>query len=179
MEPDDRVLLTSQLPKDSTQEVDRAQIQRLRTRKLPKGKRNENRAAASSWDLPFSQRPSGRLTEQELHAVSKKLSQRLSELDWMLKSALGDGIKKKIDPKEDSGTEAVESGKEETLSQHSDSIMEYGPKKLRPGLSVHRKPPYRFIHSLLQLININSSRERGKSSASQKKQHSASSKQRH
>uniref|UniRef100_A0A5F9D8Q4 Centrosomal protein 95 n=1 Tax=Oryctolagus cuniculus TaxID=9986 RepID=A0A5F9D8Q4_RABIT len=152
VEPDDRVLLTSQLPKDSTQEVDRAQIQRLRTRKLPKGKRNENRAAASSWDLPFSQRPSGRLTEQELHAVSKKLSQRLSELDWMLKSALGDGIKKKIDPKEDSGTEAVESGKEETLSQHSDSIMEYGPKKLRPGLSVHRKPPYRS-HSLSPPVN--------------------------
>ncbi|XP_062071388.1 centrosomal protein of 95 kDa isoform X3 [Lepus europaeus] len=152
VEPDDRVLLTSQLPKDSTQEMCTAQIQGLRTRKLPKGKRNENRAAASSWDLPFSQRPSGRLTEQELHAVSKKLSQRLSELDWMLKSALGDRIKKKMDPKEDSGTEAVESGKEETLSQHSDSIMEYGPKKLRPGLSVHRKPPYRS-HSLSPPVN--------------------------
>lgn len=152
VEPDDRVLLTSQLPKDSTQEMYTAQIQHLGTRKLPKGKRNENRATASSWDLPFSQRPSGRLTEQELHAVSKKLSQRLSELDWMLRSALGDRIKKKMDPKEDSGTEAVESGKEETLSQHSDSVMEYGPKKLRPGLSVHRKPPYRS-HSLSPPVN--------------------------
>lgn len=45
--------------------------------------RNENRAAASSWDSPlFSQRPRKSLTEQELHVVSEKLSQRLSELDW-------------------------------------------------------------------------------------------------
>lgn len=43
--------------------------------------RYENRAAVSSWDSPFSQRAGKRLTEQELHAVSEKLSQRLSELD--------------------------------------------------------------------------------------------------
>lgn len=43
--------------------------------------RYENRSAVSSWDSPFSQRPRNRLTEQELHAVSEKLSQRLSELD--------------------------------------------------------------------------------------------------
>lgn len=44
--------------------------------------RYENRAAVSSWDSPFPQRAGERLTEQELHAVSEKLSQRLSELDW-------------------------------------------------------------------------------------------------
>uniref|UniRef100_A0A2K6KMY8 Centrosomal protein 95 n=1 Tax=Rhinopithecus bieti TaxID=61621 RepID=A0A2K6KMY8_RHIBE len=145
---DDRVFLTSKLPKDSKQEVYPAQVQGLRTRKPPKGKRNENRATASSCNSPFPQRPRKRLTEQELHDVSEKLSQRLSELDWMLKSALGDRIKEKTDHKEeDTGNEEVEDGTEETVSQHSDGIVEYGPKKSRPGLSMHRKPPYRS-HSL-------------------------------
>uniref|UniRef100_A0A2K5I6V2 DUF5745 domain-containing protein n=1 Tax=Colobus angolensis palliatus TaxID=336983 RepID=A0A2K5I6V2_COLAP len=145
---DDRVFLTSKLPKDSKQEVYPAQVQRPRTRKSPKGKRNENRATASSCISPFPQRLRKRLTEQELHDVSEKLSQRLSELDWMLKSALGDRIKEKTDHKEeDTGNEEVEDGTEETLSQHSDGIVEYGPKKSRPGLSMHRKPPYRS-HSL-------------------------------
>lgn len=44
--------------------------------------RYENRDAVSYWDSPFSQKPEDRLTGQELHAVSEKLSQRLSELDW-------------------------------------------------------------------------------------------------
>ncbi|XP_004749194.1 centrosomal protein of 95 kDa [Mustela nigripes] len=148
VESDNKVVLTSELTKDSKQEMCSAQIQGPRTRKFPKGKRYESRPAVSSWDSVLSQRPRKRLTEQELHAVSEKLSQRLSELDWMLKSALGDRIKDKTDYEEDGiGNEEMESRKDETLSQHSDSIMEYGPKKRRPGLSTHRKPPYRS-HSL-------------------------------
>ncbi|XP_058903012.1 centrosomal protein of 95 kDa isoform X1 [Kogia breviceps] len=148
VEPDNRVFLTSKLSKEGKQEMYPVQVQGPRTRKLPKGKRYENRAAVSSWDSPFSQRAGKRLTEQELHAVSEKLSQRLSELDWMLKSALGDRIKEKTGfEEEDIGNEEVESGNDETLSQHSDSIMEYGPKKQRPGLAMHRKPPSRS-HSL-------------------------------
>ncbi|XP_031324758.1 centrosomal protein of 95 kDa isoform X3 [Camelus dromedarius] len=148
LEPDNRACLTSKLPKDSKQEICPAQVQGPRTRKLPKGKRYENRAAVSSWDLPFSQRAGERLTEQELHAVSEKLSQRLSELDWMLKSALGDQIKEKAGYEEENTVnEEVESGDDETLSQHSDSIMECGPKKRRPGLAIRRKPPSRS-HSL-------------------------------
>ncbi|XP_045841772.1 centrosomal protein of 95 kDa [Meles meles] len=148
VESDNKVLLTSKLPQDSKQEMCSAQIQGPRTRKFPKGKRYESRPAVSSWDSVLSQRPRKRLTEQELHSVSEKLSQRLSELDWMLKSALGDRIKDKTDYEEDGiGNEEMESRKDETLSQHSDSIMEYGPKKRRPGLSTHRRPPYRS-HSL-------------------------------
>ncbi|XP_040845455.1 centrosomal protein of 95 kDa isoform X2 [Ochotona curzoniae] len=147
VDPDDRVFITSQLPEDGTQEMHPAQVQEPRTRKLPKGRRSENKAAASPRDSSFSHRPRQRLTEQELHEVSKKLSQRLSELDWMLKSALGDRIKEKATQEEDSGSETAESGREETLSRHSDSIMEYGPKKRRPGPSAHRKPPHRS-HSL-------------------------------
>nr|KAF6415326.1 centrosomal protein 95 [Molossus molossus] len=82
LEPDNRVFLTSKMLKDSKQETYPAQVQGPRTRKFPKGKRYENRAAVSSWDSPFSQRPKNRLTEQELHEVSEKLSKRLSELDW-------------------------------------------------------------------------------------------------
>uniref|UniRef100_M3ZBE2 Centrosomal protein 95 n=1 Tax=Nomascus leucogenys TaxID=61853 RepID=M3ZBE2_NOMLE len=145
---DDRVFLISKLPKDSKREVYPAQVQGPRKRKSPKGKRNENRATASSCNSPFPQRPRKRLTEQELHDVSEELSQRLSELDWMLKSALGDRIKEKTDHKEENiGNEEVEDGTEETLSQHSDGIVEYGPKNSRPGLSMRRKPPYRS-HSL-------------------------------
>ncbi|XP_029783329.1 centrosomal protein of 95 kDa isoform X2 [Suricata suricatta] len=139
VESDNRVLLTSTLPKDSKQEMGSAQIQSPRTRKLPKAKRYESRPTVSSWDSSFSQSVGKRLTEQELHAVSKKLSQRLSELDWMLKSALGDRIKEKTGYEEDNiGDEEMESGNEDTLSQHSDSIMECGPKKQRPGTSRHR-----------------------------------------
>ncbi|XP_036755704.2 centrosomal protein of 95 kDa isoform X4 [Manis pentadactyla] len=148
VEPNDRFFLTSKFPKDSKQEMSPAQVQVPRTRKLPKGKRYENRDAVSSWDSPFSQRQGKRFTEQELHAVSEKLSQRLSELDWMLRSALGDRIKEKTNYEEEAfGNEVVESGNDETLSQHSDSIMECGPKKRRPGLTMNRKPPYRS-HSL-------------------------------
>ncbi|XP_027424154.2 centrosomal protein of 95 kDa isoform X2 [Zalophus californianus] len=133
VESDNKVPLTSKLPKDSKEEMCSAQIQGPRTRKFPKGKRYESRPAVSSWDSAISQRPRKRLTAQELHSVSKKLSQRLSELDWMLKSALGDRIKEKTDYEEDGiGNEEMESRKDETLSQHSDSIMEYGPKNRRP-----------------------------------------------
>ncbi|XP_070250105.1 centrosomal protein of 95 kDa isoform X4 [Myotis yumanensis] len=147
VEPDNRVFLTSKLPEDNKQETYPTQVQSPRTRKLPKGKRYENKAAVSSWDSPFSQKPEDRLTGQELHAVSEKLSQRLSELDWMLKSALGDRIKEKTHHKEDNGNEEVKSGNSETLSQHSDGVMECGPKKRKPGLATPRKPPYRS-HSL-------------------------------
>uniref|UniRef100_A0A8C5ZBP0 Centrosomal protein 95 n=1 Tax=Marmota marmota marmota TaxID=9994 RepID=A0A8C5ZBP0_MARMA len=146
-EPDDRVILTSKLPDDSGQEAYPTRVPSPRTRKIPKGKRSENRAAVSSWDSPSPQRSRKRLTEQELHAVSEKLSQRLCELDWMLKSALGDRIKEKTVYEEDIINKEMENGNEETLSQHSDSIMEYEPKKLRPGFPKHKKPPYRS-HSL-------------------------------
>ncbi|XP_021082800.1 centrosomal protein of 95 kDa isoform X2 [Mesocricetus auratus] len=145
VEPDDKVVLTSVLSKDDEQDPCLAPAQSPRTRRLPKGKRNGNRAVASSEYSLFPQKARKRLTEEELRAVSKKLSQRLSELDWMLKNALGDRATDKADG--DTGDEEVYSGSEETLSQHSDSIMEYGPKKPRPGFSMSRKAPYRS-HSL-------------------------------
>uniref|UniRef100_A0A8C8TRS5 Centrosomal protein 95 n=1 Tax=Peromyscus maniculatus bairdii TaxID=230844 RepID=A0A8C8TRS5_PERMB len=96
--------------------------------------RNETRVVTPSEYSSSPQKARKWLTEQELHEVSEKLSQRLFELDWMLKSALGDRATGKTDGKDgDAGDEEGHSGKEERLSQHSDSVMEYGPKKLRPG----------------------------------------------
>ncbi|KAL1779245.1 centrosomal protein of 95 kDa isoform X1 [Sigmodon hispidus] len=148
VEPDDKVVLTSTLSKDDEQESCLALTQSPRTRYLPKGKRTEKRAVTPSEYSHFPQKARKRLTEQELHVVSEKLSQRLSELDWMLKNALGDRATDETDGEDgDAGDERVHRGNEETLSQHSDSIMEYGPKKPRPGFSMYRKVPYRS-HSL-------------------------------
>ncbi|XP_075418199.1 centrosomal protein of 95 kDa isoform X2 [Tenrec ecaudatus] len=146
-EPDDSVILTSKSPKNK-QGICSAQAHSPRTKWTPKGRRYENRSTVSPWDSPLSQKLSRSLTEQELHAVSKKLSRRLSELDWMLKSALGDRMEEKTDFEEkEAGNEEAETGNAETLSQHSDSIMECGPKKPRPGPAMPRKPSNRS-HSL-------------------------------
>ncbi|XP_029401826.1 centrosomal protein of 95 kDa isoform X4 [Mus pahari] len=147
VEPDD-AFLTSTLFKDDDQETYLPLTEASRTRKPSKGERDENRAVIPSEHPPFPQKARKPLTEQELHAMSEKLSQRLSELDWMLKTALGDRGTDETDGKDgDAGDEEVRSGNEEMLSQHSDSIMEYGPKKPRPGFSTCRKAPYRS-HSL-------------------------------
>lgn len=81
VEPDD-AFLTSTLFKDDDQETYLPKPEATRTRKPSKGERDENRAAIPSEHLPFSQKARKPLTEQELHAMSEKLSQRLSELDW-------------------------------------------------------------------------------------------------
>ncbi|XP_031208075.1 centrosomal protein of 95 kDa isoform X2 [Mastomys coucha] len=147
VEPDD-VFLTSALFKDDDQETCLPLTEGSRTRKPSKGERDEDRAGIHSEYPPFPQKARERLTEQELQAVSEKLSQRLSELDWMLKTALGDRRTDETDDKDDAaGDEEVHSGNEEMLSQHSDSVMEYGRKKPRPGFSTRRKAPYRS-HSL-------------------------------
>ncbi|XP_054989862.1 centrosomal protein of 95 kDa isoform X3 [Sorex araneus] len=141
VESENSVFLTFKLHNDNKQEISPDLAQSPRTRKLPKGKRYENKAADLYWDSSFSQRLRKRLTEHGLHSVSEKLSQRLYELDLMLKSALGDRVQEKTDSEE----EIIRS--EDTLSQHSDSIMERELKKPRPGLAMRRKPPYRS-HSL-------------------------------
>ncbi|KAL6073626.1 hypothetical protein STEG23_023512, partial [Scotinomys teguina] len=148
VEPDDKVVLTSTSSKDDEQETCLTLNQSPRTRKLPEGKRNGTRAVAPSECSSFPQKAKKWLTEQELHEVSEKLSQRLFELDWMLKNALGDRAAGKTDGRAgDPGDEEGYSGNEEILSQHSDSIMEYRPRKPRPGSSLYRKAPYRS-HSL-------------------------------
>ncbi|NXW57868.1 CEP95 protein, partial [Eurystomus gularis] len=58
-----------------------------------------------------------KLSEQELHQVSEKLSRRLNELDLMLQRALGGPAREE------------ELTDEDNLSQHSDSVMDYRRRK--------------------------------------------------
>lgn len=52
----------------------------------------------------------------------------------MLKTALGDRATGEAHGKDGgAGDEEAHSANEEMLSQHSDGVMEYGPRKPRPG----------------------------------------------
>uniref|UniRef100_UPI003AAC6DBD centrosomal protein of 95 kDa-like isoform X1 n=1 Tax=Centroberyx gerrardi TaxID=166262 RepID=UPI003AAC6DBD len=74
---------------------------------------SSSRTVEEGYEEPLSyRRQKNRQTEQELHDMSEKLSQRLEELDQMLKRALGE-----------SG-ESSEVREEDKQSHHSDSIME-------------------------------------------------------
>ncbi|KAK0688936.1 CEP95 protein, partial [Pygoscelis papua] len=69
-----------------------------------------------------------KLSEQELHKVSEKLSHRLNELDLMLKRTLG------------GQTREEELTDEDNLSQHSDSVMDYRRRKAERDTSHLRYP---------------------------------------
>ncbi|XP_078510464.1 centrosomal protein of 95 kDa [Lissotriton helveticus] len=91
--------------------------------------------SASFTEEPLSRRRAdNRLSEQELHEMSENLSRKLTELDLMLKQALGD---RTID----------ELREEDKLSQHSDSFMEYRRKKHQHG-TAHCRKSYRRPRSL-------------------------------
>ncbi|NWW36241.1 CEP95 protein, partial [Panurus biarmicus] len=69
-----------------------------------------------------------KVPEQEFHEASENLSRRLNELDLMLKRALGEH------PGEEELTE------EDSLSQHSDSVMDYGRRTAGRATSRSRYP---------------------------------------
>ncbi|NWT70486.1 CEP95 protein, partial [Prunella himalayana] len=66
--------------------------------------------------------------QQEFHEASENLSRRLNELDLMLKRALG----------EHTGEEEL--AEEDSLSHHSDSVMDYGRRTAGRGTSRPRYP---------------------------------------
>ncbi|XP_026567021.1 centrosomal protein of 95 kDa [Pseudonaja textilis] len=72
-----------------------------------------------------------RRAKQRLSEMSQKLSRRLNELDAMLKHALGEQ------------SQAELSADEDTLSQHSDSIMDYRQIKQQSDICWSRKAPSR------------------------------------
>ncbi|NXR41763.1 CEP95 protein, partial [Zosterops hypoxanthus] len=69
-----------------------------------------------------------KVPEQDFHEVSEHVSRRLNELDLMLKRALGEH------------TREEELRDEDCLSQHSDSVMDYGPRRARRDASRPRHP---------------------------------------
>ncbi|NXT13912.1 CEP95 protein, partial [Prunella fulvescens] len=66
--------------------------------------------------------------QQEFHEASENLSRRLNELDLMLKRALGEH------------TREEELADEDSLSHHSDSVMDYGRRTAGRGTSHPRYP---------------------------------------
>ncbi|KAM9371445.1 LOW QUALITY PROTEIN: centrosomal protein of 95 kDa [Phaethornis superciliosus] len=107
------------------------QTSRPEPRYVPRQKRYEL-SLTDSLEEPFSHRTTKeKLLEQELHEVCDKLCRRLNELDLMLKRALGEHTR------EEEGTD------EDSLTQHSDSGMEYCRRKAEqetPHMRYPRRP---------------------------------------
>ncbi|XP_075626936.1 centrosomal protein of 95 kDa isoform X1 [Balearica regulorum gibbericeps] len=94
------------------------QTPRAESRYLPRKKSRYENSSTESLEESLSHRTTKeKLSEQELHEVSAKLSCRLNELDLMLQRALG------------GHTREEELTDEGNLSQHSDSIMDYRRRK--------------------------------------------------
>ncbi|XP_027510465.1 centrosomal protein of 95 kDa isoform X1 [Corapipo altera] len=90
------------------------QIPRPESRYLPRTPSRYENSTTDSFEGSLSQGPAEKkLPEQELHEASEKLSRRLNELDLMLKRALGECSREELTD-------------EDNLSQHSDSVMDYG-----------------------------------------------------
>ncbi|XP_054702187.1 centrosomal protein of 95 kDa isoform X3 [Grus americana] len=94
------------------------QTPQAESRYLPRKKSRYESSSTESLEESFSHRTTKeKLSEQELHEVSEKLSCRLNELDLMLQRALG------------GHTREEELTDEDNLSQHSDSVMDYRRRK--------------------------------------------------
>uniref|UniRef100_A0A8B9RZA2 Centrosomal protein 95 n=1 Tax=Accipiter nisus TaxID=211598 RepID=A0A8B9RZA2_9AVES len=101
---------------------------RPESRYLPRKKRYENSTPDSLQESLSPRTTKEKLSEQELHKVSEKLSHRLNELDSMLKRALG------------GHTGEEELTDEDNLSQHSDSVMDYHRRKAERDIPHLRYP---------------------------------------
>ncbi|KAM9639755.1 centrosomal protein of 95 kDa isoform 3-T3 [Morphnus guianensis] len=101
---------------------------RPESRYLPRKKRYKNSTPDSLAESLSPRTTKEKLSEQELHKVSEKLSHRLNELDSMLKRALG------------GHTGEEELTDEDNLSQHSDSVMDYHRRKAERDIPHLRYP---------------------------------------
>ncbi|XP_010180997.1 PREDICTED: centrosomal protein of 95 kDa [Mesitornis unicolor] len=104
------------------------QAPRVEPRYQPRKKRYENSTTDSLEESLSYGTTKEKLSEQELHKVSESLSRRLHELDLMLKRALGGHPREELTDEEDS------------LSQHSDSVMDYRRRKAEQDTPYLRYP---------------------------------------
>ncbi|KAM6377111.1 centrosomal protein of 95 kDa [Pluvialis apricaria] len=104
------------------------QTPRPESRYLPRKKRYESSTTDSLEESLSHRTTKEKLSEQELHKVSEKLSCRLNELDSMLKRALGGHTKEE------------ELTDEDSLSQHSDSVMDYRQSRAERDMPHLRYP---------------------------------------
>ncbi|NWW02773.1 CEP95 protein, partial [Oreocharis arfaki] len=94
----------------------------------PESRRYENSTTDLLEDSLSHRTRKEKVPEQEFHEASENLSRRLHELDLMLKRALGDH------------TREEELTDEDSLSQHSDSVMDYGRRTAERDTSHPRYP---------------------------------------
>ncbi|XP_074016189.1 centrosomal protein of 95 kDa [Numenius arquata] len=104
------------------------QTPRPESRYLHRKERYENSTTDSLEESLSHRTTKEKLSERELHEVSEKLSCRLNELESMLKRALG------------GHTREEELADEDSLSQHSDSVMDYSRRKAEPDTAPLRYP---------------------------------------
>ncbi|NXB28659.1 CEP95 protein, partial [Eulacestoma nigropectus] len=90
--------------------------------------RYENSTTDSLEDSLSHRTTKEKVPEQEFHEASENLSRRLNELDLMLKRALGEHMREE------------ELTDEDSLSQHSDSVMDYGHRTAERDTSHPRYP---------------------------------------
>ncbi|XP_051888591.1 centrosomal protein of 95 kDa-like isoform X2 [Pristis pectinata] len=104
---------------------------------LPINHKDQSDLSVSFRDEPLSRRRARNiLAEEELHEMSEKLSQKLRQLDLMLKRALSDKC------------EVHDFKEEDKLSQHSDSITEYRRIHRLPATPLLKKPARARARSL-------------------------------
>ncbi|NXE34174.1 CEP95 protein, partial [Ptilorrhoa leucosticta] len=94
----------------------------------PESLRYENSTTDSLEDSLSRRTTKEKVPEQEFHEASENLSRRLNELDLMLKRALGEHMREE------------ELTDEDSLSQHSDSVMDYGRRTAERDTSHPRYP---------------------------------------
>ncbi|XP_017594630.1 PREDICTED: centrosomal protein of 95 kDa isoform X2 [Corvus brachyrhynchos] len=89
----------------------------------PRTPRYENSTADLLEDSLSHRTTKEKVPEQEFHEASENLSHRLNELDLMLKRALGEHMREE------------ELTDEDSLSQHSDNVMDYGRRAAKRDTS--------------------------------------------
>ncbi|NXI04898.1 CEP95 protein, partial [Pachycephala philippinensis] len=94
----------------------------------PESRRYENSTTDSLEDSLPHRTTKEKVPERDFHEASESLSRRLNELDLMLKRALGEH------------TREEELTDEDSLSQHSDSVMDYGRRTAERDTSHPRYP---------------------------------------
>ncbi|NWW17851.1 CEP95 protein, partial [Falcunculus frontatus] len=94
----------------------------------PESRRYENSTTDLLEDSLSHRTTKEKVPEQEFREASENLSRRLNELDLMLKRALGEHTKEE------------ELTDEDSLSQHSDSVMDYGRRTAERDTSHPRYP---------------------------------------
>ncbi|XP_063265142.1 centrosomal protein of 95 kDa isoform X3 [Prinia subflava] len=94
----------------------------------PRTSKYENSTTDSAEDSFSPRTTEEKVPEQEFNEASENLSRRLNELDLMLKRALGEQ------------TREEELADEDSLSQHSDSVMDYGRRTAGRDTSHPRYP---------------------------------------